>query len=349
MVFPQRVNKERLHLRLHVVGDGVYRLVDVGVVQHHLGRLLGEALTDGVYHVDKARIGKVLDVVHHRGAARLYLLCQVAHVGSVGTCHGEEVEELLNLGEVLQLYLLDEQDIDLGHHVHRLEQVVCKVVVLAEQGVEAVLYVLLEILLGVDLRQYLIDYQLLVEKELVERYPTEIAARAQVEVLPEREAPEVVALHDVAQLGVFPLQAHHARTGKDNLQLGVEVVAATQLTAPVELLEHLVDEQHPAALLVELASKVSDAAPLKVEVVHVDVKAAPVRRTEPLLDILQEERGLADAARTLDAYHAGAPVYLVHKDAAHRGIAMFHKVFVRAVEIFHSCLYCMLWWRKVKK
>jgi hypothetical protein len=59
-------------------------------------------------------------------------------------------------------------------------------------------------------------------------------------------------------------------------------------------------------------SEVCYAVPLKEEVVHVDIKALAVTRSEVLLSILKKECSLANATSTLDAYHAVVPVYFVH-------------------------------------
>ena len=42
MVFPHRVDEERLHSRLLLYVNGVDGIEQVGVVEHHLRRLLGE-------------------------------------------------------------------------------------------------------------------------------------------------------------------------------------------------------------------------------------------------------------------------------------------------------------------
>jgi hypothetical protein len=98
----------------------------------------------------------------------------------------------------------------------------------------------------------------------------------------------------------------------------------------------LVYQQHATALLAELASKIGNATPLEVEIVHVDVQALTVVRTELLFRILKEESGLPYSTRTLDAYHAMTPVYLIHQDATNRGIDMLNQVTMRAKESFHS-------------
>ena len=153
--------------------------------------------------------------------------------------------------------------------------------------------------------------------------------------LSERIASEVVAFHDAVELGVFFFQPHDARACEHDFQFGVVVVAVAQLLAPVGFLEHLVDEQHFAAVLVELAGKVGNTAPLEVEVVHVHVEALAVAHIEILLGVLQKECGFSYAPRTFDANHTVAPVDFVHKASTNWCVSMLHKIRVCAKESFH--------------
>ena len=136
VVLPERVHQECLHhiLLVHLARvDGVHQ---VGVVQHHFRRLLGERLALGVDDVDQSGVSQILDVVHHGGAARLYVYGQLTHIGCLGAIDGQFVEQALDFGEVFQLYLLDEQYVNLGHHVHRLQEVFGVVATLLEKRVE---------------------------------------------------------------------------------------------------------------------------------------------------------------------------------------------------------------------
>lgn len=90
-----------------------------------------------------------------------------------GRFFGNLVEELLDLGEILQLYLLDEQDVNLGHHVHRLQEVFRIVAVLLEEGIEAVMDIVLEETVGRDLWQYLLDDMLVVFEDFLQRVSSE--------------------------------------------------------------------------------------------------------------------------------------------------------------------------------
>ena len=81
MIFPHRVDKERLHCLLLIHLDRVDGVHQVGVVEHDLGGLLGEILSDGIDEIQQAGIGQILDIVHHGGATGLDILSQLAHVG----------------------------------------------------------------------------------------------------------------------------------------------------------------------------------------------------------------------------------------------------------------------------
>ena len=120
VVFPDRVDEECFHHLLLVYLDRIDGVHQVGVVHHHLGWFLWEPLPGRVNHVDKSRISKILDVVHYRSSAGVDLFGKLAHVGSLGTFYSELIEEPLDLGEIFQFDLLDEEDVNLGRHVHCL-------------------------------------------------------------------------------------------------------------------------------------------------------------------------------------------------------------------------------------
>ena len=335
MVLPHRVDEEGLHhvvlRRLYGI-DGVHQ---VGVVQHHLGRLFREVLASGVDDVEQSGIGQILDVVHGRGATCPDVAGELRDVGRLVGIDSQEVEQLLDLCQIFQLYLLDEQDVHLGHHVHGFQQVFRVVAVLEEEGIEAMMQIVLKVKLRRSLGKNLPPDVLVALQNVVERVSWEVVARLEVEKLSERESPEVVRLDDTVELGVLLLQLHDARPGEDNLQFGIEVVASTELTAPVLLLEHLVDEQHPSAFLTEFAGEVDDAPLLEVEVVHVQIEAFAVAQVEMFLGVLQQECRLAHTSCPLDANQAAAPVNLVHEQTSDGCLCMFYQVVVCPKKCFH--------------
>ena len=75
--------------------------------------------------------------------------------------------------------------------------------------------------------------------------------------------------------------------------MGIFVVAGAQFLTPIGLLEHLVNQQHPSAIAVELTGKVCYTSTLKVEIVHVDIQTLAVRYAITLTGILQQKRSFS--------------------------------------------------------
>ena len=336
MTRPQGVLEERLVEvdRLHAVGiDGMHQ---IGVVHHDASGLLGEVLVGVVHHVDEPRIGKVLDIVHDGGSGGLDVCSQLADVGRRGAVYGKHVEELLELGQVFEFDLLDEQDVDLDHHVHGLEQVLAEIASFEEEGIEAVVKVALEeALKGIDDVEHLGRYALVVAHDLLEGAGREVTPCLEVEELTEGEAAQVVAVDESVEFGVLLLEAHDAGASKDDAQAWVLVVASPELSAPRGVLEDLVDEQHLASHKAEVARELGEALALEVEVVHVDIEATAAAYIEVLAGVLKEETGLADATRALDADEGSAPIDLVHKGATHGQVGVLDEVGMCAKESLH--------------
>ena len=336
MVFPHRIDEECLHdiLLLHAARiDGVHQ---VGVVEHHFRRLLGERLAVGINNVDQACVGQIFDIVHHGGTAGVNVIRQFADVGSLGAVNGEVVEQPLDASEVFQLNLLDEQDVHLRHHVHRLQKIFGIVAALLEEWVEAMMHIVLEKLLRTGLGQYLFDNVLVVGEYLLKRVCPEIVASHQVEKLAEGETTQVVTLHDAVQLWILLLQTHHARTCEDDFQVGVAVVASAQPLAPVLLLENLVNQKYSAPLTVELAGKLLNTFLLKIEVVHIHIEALLVASVEIVLRILKQECGLAHTAGALDADETVVPIDLIHQATPDRSMGMLYQIGMCAEKGLHS-------------
>ena len=102
-----------------------------------------------------------------------------------------------------------QQDINLHHHVHGFQQIFGKAAVLEEKRIEAVMYIIQEKLHGADLGQDFFNDVLVVMQYLVERVRPEAVARHEVQILPEREPSQVVALHDTVEFRVLFLQPHN--------------------------------------------------------------------------------------------------------------------------------------------
>ncbi len=195
--------------------------------------------------------------------------------------------------------------------------------------------VVLEVFYRRCVGQYLPHEVLVVVDNLVQGEWLEVRACLQIKELAERESSKVVAIHYAVELGVFLFQSHDAASREHYFQVRVEVVALSQFGTPVRLLEHLVNEQHLAAFLVELACEVGYSSVLKIEVVHVDIQTLSVAYIKMLFGVLQKEGGLSDATCPLDTNHSVVPVYVVHKLPTHRCIGMFYQIGVCAEKSFH--------------
>ena len=173
MILPQRIHEECLHSRLLLHMNGVDGIQQIGVVEHHLRRLLGEVLAHRIDHVQQAGISQILDVIHDCSTRCLDILCQLADIGCLRTAVCQLLEQLLNLRQVFQLNLFNEQDVYLGHHIHGLQQVLAIVALFLEERVEAVVDIVLEIAVGRHLGQNLLDDALVVLQDFFERVGAE--------------------------------------------------------------------------------------------------------------------------------------------------------------------------------
>ena len=319
---------------LHAVGvDGVHQ---VAVVHHHTGWLLGEFLARMVDEVQQARIGEVLDVIHHRGPRSIYFVSQSADIRSRGTVYGQEVEQFLQLRQILQLHLLDEEDVHLYHHIHGLQQVLREIAFLEEEGVETMMQITLEIIQRINLLQDSLRDAFVVPHNLIQGISREVLVCLHVQELAEREATQVVALHQPVQLWILFLQAHHGTAREDDSKSRILIVASAKLCTPLGLLEDLIYQQHLATTKPELTGKVSKTAPLKIKIVHVDVQALSATYIKILLGILKQETRLAHATSALDTDEGSSPVYLVHKGTAHGQIRVLHQVCMCSKKCFQK-------------
>ena len=122
-------------------------------------------------------------------------------------------------------------------------------------------------------------------------------------------------------------------------------------TVPHEMIhvyEDLINEQHPSAPMIELTGEIGNATSLEVEVVHVDVKTLFVVHIKLFLGILQEECGLSDASRTLDANHTVVPVNLIHECTTNRSIHMLNQITMRAEKSLHLLQFVFLSGAKIQ-
>ena len=211
-----------------------------------------------------------------------------------------------------------------------------------EEGIKAMMKIIGEMRLNVNLLSKLIGNIDVSLKNFVKSVFSEVLASEQIEILTERESPEIVALYYSAQFGVFLLQAHHTRPCEHNLKSWTLVVALAKLAAPILLFEHLVDQQNLTSARVEIGCKVGYATSLEVEVVHVHIQAAAVVGSKVLLGVLQQKRGLSNTTSTLNANKAVVPVDLVHEISSNWSVRMLNEVFVCLEESFHFLCDCCL-------
>jgi len=198
----------------------------------------------------------------------------------------DQVEQAAQFRQVALLDLADVEHVDLEGHVHHLEQVLGIVALLEEEGVEAVMKVVVEILAGVDLVADVAGDEMAITHEHIEAEGLQVEAGLEVEVFAEREASEVITLYNIVQLWILFFQAHHATTCKDNLQLWISVIAKSQFFAPIWLFEYLVYKQNFSTTTYKFASKFCYTFTLKIEIIHIYVKAPTITCAKFLFCIL---------------------------------------------------------------
>ena len=172
--------------------------------------------------------------------------------------------------------------------------------------------VVVEILAGVDLVADVAGDEIAIAHEHIEAEGLQVEAGLEVEVFAEGEAAQVVRRHDVAHLVVLLLDAHDGRSGEDDPQVGVMIVAVPQFARPVGILEDLIDEEHLASSGVKFAGEVREGAFGEDEVVQVDVQAFAAIGGEVFASVREQKRRLTNLTAALDPDQALTPVHLVH-------------------------------------
>ena len=135
-------------------------------------------------------------------------MSQFADIRGLGAFLSQLVKELLYFSKVFQFYLFDEQDVNLYHHIHRLQQILRIVALFLEERVEAVVDVILEVAVRRHLGKNLLDDVLVVLKNLVQCVRAETVARLQIDELAEGETTQIVALDNTIEFRVLVFQAH---------------------------------------------------------------------------------------------------------------------------------------------
>ena len=176
--------------RLHFVET--CRIKDVGVVHIDDSRLLRELLIDRVEHVDETCLLEVAEVVDHSGAAGLDALCQKTHVRRTWSLLCKDMKQFLEFWKIAEFYLLEEENIDLKHGIHILNEHLAVVLLLKEERIETMVDVVLEIRERLNDAAYLCGYLLMVGNNLLIAVWTEVGTSYEIDVFAEREATEVV-------------------------------------------------------------------------------------------------------------------------------------------------------------
>lgn len=242
VVTPQGVGKESLH-------DGLLRnlwrvdgIEQVGIVEEHGGRLLGETLVFFVDEVDQTGFFEILQIVHHRGARSTDFFGKTAHVGSRGVAHSKEIEQFLDALEIFEFDLLDEEDVDFDHRIHRTEKLLCEVTTFEEERIVAVVEILLEVFPRTHLRQDALEDRLVVFEQFLEGIGAEVFTCAQVDKLTEGETMQPILLCKGVELSVVVVASAHRSGGVDDAQIREAIVAFDDLLAPIGEFEGLVNQ-----------------------------------------------------------------------------------------------------------
>ena len=80
-------------------------------MHHHLRWFLRKILPLWIDHVDESGISQILNVVHHGCPTCIDAFGQLAHIGSLGAFDSQLVEQAFYFWQILQFYLLDEEDV----------------------------------------------------------------------------------------------------------------------------------------------------------------------------------------------------------------------------------------------
>ena len=102
------------------------------------------------------------------------------------------MKKFLEFWKIAEFYLLEEENINLKHGIHILNEHLAIVLLLEEERIEAMVDVVLEIRERLDNAAYLRGYLLMVSNNLLIAVWTEVGTSYEIDVFAEREATEVV-------------------------------------------------------------------------------------------------------------------------------------------------------------
>ena len=233
VVAPEGVDEIGLHDVL--LGDGrrVDGVDEIRVVKENRRGFLGETLVFLVNEVDESSFFEILEIVHHGGARSADLFGESTHVGRGVLADGEQIEELLDALEVFELDLLDEQDVDFDHGVHRTQELLGEVAAFEEEGVVAVVEILLKILPGSHLGEDGLENALVVLEEFFEGVGAEVFSGLEIDEFAEGESVQPVLSGQRVEVGVVVFASAYRGGGIDDAEQGEVLIALDDLLAPI--------------------------------------------------------------------------------------------------------------------
>ena len=208
---------------------------------------------------------------------------------------------------------------------------------LQEERIVAMVEIVVEIIQRFDTLANTMSNVDMMMQNILERIDRQFQAQSDIEILAEAESAEVVWVDDRGKVLVVLDQSHDGRGSKDDVEVGISVVALRQLARPVGVLERLVDEEGVATRLYKLACKFDQRVLGEVKVVEIDIERSLAEfgvGSAQFLGIVEQEVGLADASSALDSNQSVAPIDFVHQDAPSGHLHMLDEIIV----CFIKCL-----------
>ena len=102
------------------------------------------------------------------------------------------MKKFLEFWKIAEFYLLEEENIDLKHGIHILNEHLAVVLLLKEERIETMVDVVLEIRERLNDAAYLCGYLLMVGNNLLIAVWTEVGTSYEIDVFTKREATKVV-------------------------------------------------------------------------------------------------------------------------------------------------------------
>ena len=171
---PHAVCEESFHDLLLFGIARAYGVEQVCVVNHDLYGFLGKLFAFAVNKVHEPCLLQIFYVVHYRGARGAYLVGEFGYIWRGNAFHAQQIEQFAYSCQIFQVYLLYEQNVNLDHHVYRLQQLFREVVCFEEERIVAVVEVILEIVPRTYFRKNGLQYLFVSFENFVKTVRTEI-------------------------------------------------------------------------------------------------------------------------------------------------------------------------------